>query len=40
MCVAPVFVMCVAWHCVVSGLTTGPGVIKCLVTGAAPVLDR
>lgn len=29
-----------AWHCVASGLSTGPSVIKCTVTGAAPMLDR
>lgn len=28
------------WHCVASGLSAGPSVIKCMVTGAAPMLDR
>lgn len=30
----------VAWHCVASGHSAGPSVIKCTVTGAAPLLDR
>lgn len=32
--------LCATSHCVVFGLSTGPSVIKRMVTGAAPMLDR